>query len=153
MPHLLWHGTSVFPVSSEGPPHLVAFYDTRGDVEGMWRIYSNPDPHGLSMSLKIKFRCNCYVAVYKNRFCTCILIVKIYSQMKFFSCFRIYFFSQNASRCHCIWQTPWMKNSKMNCSDISRTAFRNTEAVLKFSLSSKRHNLTVYIHIVSENRP
>jgi hypothetical protein len=28
VPHLLWHGTSVFPVSSEGPPHLVAFYDT-----------------------------------------------------------------------------------------------------------------------------
>jgi hypothetical protein len=21
VPHLLWHGTSVFPVSSEGPPH------------------------------------------------------------------------------------------------------------------------------------
>jgi hypothetical protein len=30
VPHLLWHGTSVFPVSSEGPPHLVASYDTRG---------------------------------------------------------------------------------------------------------------------------
>jgi hypothetical protein len=27
LPHLLWHGTSVFPVSSEGPPHSVA---TRG---------------------------------------------------------------------------------------------------------------------------
>jgi hypothetical protein len=24
VPHLLWHGTSVFPVSSEGPPHSVA---------------------------------------------------------------------------------------------------------------------------------
>jgi hypothetical protein len=42
VPHLLWHGTSVFPVSSEGLPHLVASYDTRG----MWRTYSNPDPHG-----------------------------------------------------------------------------------------------------------
>jgi hypothetical protein len=41
VPHLLWHGTSVFPVSSEGPPHLVAFTTH----EGMWRIYSNPDPH------------------------------------------------------------------------------------------------------------
>jgi hypothetical protein len=30
VPHLLWHGTSVFPVSSEGPPHLAASYDTRG---------------------------------------------------------------------------------------------------------------------------
>jgi hypothetical protein len=29
-PHLLWHGTSVFPVSSEEPPHWVASYDTRG---------------------------------------------------------------------------------------------------------------------------
>jgi hypothetical protein len=28
VPHLLWHGASVFPVSSEGPPHLVASYDT-----------------------------------------------------------------------------------------------------------------------------
>jgi hypothetical protein len=42
VPHLLWHGTSVFPVSSEGPPHSVASYDT----QGMWRIYSNPDSHG-----------------------------------------------------------------------------------------------------------
>ena len=36
VPHLLWHGASVFPVSSEGPPHLVAFYDTRGDVEDLF---------------------------------------------------------------------------------------------------------------------
>jgi hypothetical protein len=36
MSHLLWHGTSVFPVSSEGPPHLVTFYDTRGDVEDLF---------------------------------------------------------------------------------------------------------------------
>jgi hypothetical protein len=66
VPHLLRHGTSVSPVSSEGPPHSVASYDTQGDVKnlflpgfsrvpyqspltthkGMWRIYSNPDPHG-----------------------------------------------------------------------------------------------------------
>jgi hypothetical protein len=26
VPHLLWHGISVFPVSSEGPPHSVASY-------------------------------------------------------------------------------------------------------------------------------
>jgi hypothetical protein len=51
VPHLLWHGTSVFPVSSEGPPHLVASYDP----QGMWRIYSNPDPHGeTNLSLEIK---------------------------------------------------------------------------------------------------
>jgi hypothetical protein len=36
VPHLLWHGTSVFPVSSEGPPHLGASYDTRGDVEDLF---------------------------------------------------------------------------------------------------------------------
>jgi hypothetical protein len=36
VPHLLWHGTSVFPVSSERPPHLVAFYDTQRDVEDLF---------------------------------------------------------------------------------------------------------------------
>jgi hypothetical protein len=33
VPHLLWHGTSFFLVSSEGPPHSVTSYDTRGDVK------------------------------------------------------------------------------------------------------------------------
>jgi hypothetical protein len=33
VPHL-WHGTSVFPVSSEGPPHFVASYDTHGGYGG-----------------------------------------------------------------------------------------------------------------------
>jgi hypothetical protein len=28
--HLLWHGASGFPVSSEGPPHSVASYNTWG---------------------------------------------------------------------------------------------------------------------------
>jgi hypothetical protein len=36
VPHMLRHGTSVYPVSSEGPPHLVASYDTRGDVEDLF---------------------------------------------------------------------------------------------------------------------
>jgi hypothetical protein len=44
VPHLLWHGTSVFLVSSEGPPQLVASFDTQGEV---WRIYSDSDPHGF----------------------------------------------------------------------------------------------------------
>jgi hypothetical protein len=35
VPHLLWHGASVFPVSSEGPPHLVSFYDTPRDAEDL----------------------------------------------------------------------------------------------------------------------
>jgi hypothetical protein len=36
VPHQLWHGASVFPVSSEGPPHLVASNDTQGDVENLF---------------------------------------------------------------------------------------------------------------------
>jgi hypothetical protein len=36
VPHLLWHGTSVFPVSSEGPPQSVASYDTHGDAEDLF---------------------------------------------------------------------------------------------------------------------
>jgi hypothetical protein len=36
VPHLLWHGASVFSVSSQGPPHLVAFYDTQGGVEDLF---------------------------------------------------------------------------------------------------------------------
>jgi hypothetical protein len=36
VPHLLWHRASVFPVSSEGPPHLVASYDIQGDVEDLF---------------------------------------------------------------------------------------------------------------------
>jgi hypothetical protein len=67
MPHLLWHGASDFPVSSEGSPHLIASYDLQGDAEelflpgssrvsiqsphttrkGMLRIYSYPGPHGV----------------------------------------------------------------------------------------------------------
>jgi hypothetical protein len=33
--HLLWHGASIFPVSSEGPPDSVASYDTQEDVEDL----------------------------------------------------------------------------------------------------------------------
>jgi hypothetical protein len=35
LPHLLSHGASVFPVSSEGPPHLIASYDLQGDTEAL----------------------------------------------------------------------------------------------------------------------
>jgi hypothetical protein len=45
-------GASVFPVSSEGPPYLVASLalTTR---EGMRRTYFNPDPQGsLTMFMK-----------------------------------------------------------------------------------------------------
>jgi hypothetical protein len=34
VPHLLWHGASVFLVSSEGPPNSVVCYDTRGGCRG-----------------------------------------------------------------------------------------------------------------------
>jgi hypothetical protein len=40
--HLLWNGTSVFSVSSEGPLHLIASYDTTQDTILM---YWN-DPQG-----------------------------------------------------------------------------------------------------------
>jgi hypothetical protein len=36
VPHLLRHGASVFPVSSERSPHFVASYDTRGDVDDLF---------------------------------------------------------------------------------------------------------------------
>jgi hypothetical protein len=36
VPHLLWHGASVFPVSSDEPLHSVASYNT----QGVWRFYS-----------------------------------------------------------------------------------------------------------------
>jgi hypothetical protein len=45
--HLLLQGASVFPISSEGPPHSAAFNDTRGDVEDL--LY-NPDFHGFPIS-------------------------------------------------------------------------------------------------------
>jgi hypothetical protein len=45
VPHLLWHGASVFPVSSEGPPHSVAFYDTQGDVEDLFLPGSSQDEY------------------------------------------------------------------------------------------------------------
>jgi hypothetical protein len=34
--HLLWQGTAVFRVLSEGPPHLFASYDTQGDMEDLF---------------------------------------------------------------------------------------------------------------------
>jgi hypothetical protein len=36
VPHLLWHGTSVFPVLFEGLSHFVASYDTHGDAEDLF---------------------------------------------------------------------------------------------------------------------
>jgi hypothetical protein len=36
VPHLLCHWASVFPVSSEGPPHSVASYDTQVGVKNLF---------------------------------------------------------------------------------------------------------------------
>jgi hypothetical protein len=36
VPYLLWHGASVFPVSSEEPPHSVDSYDIEGNVEDLF---------------------------------------------------------------------------------------------------------------------
>jgi hypothetical protein len=47
VPHLLRHGASVFLVSSEGSP-IQSSITTH---KGIWRTYSNPDPHG---SVKIE---------------------------------------------------------------------------------------------------
>jgi hypothetical protein len=34
--NLLWHVDFVFPVSSEGPPHPLAYYNAHGDLEGLF---------------------------------------------------------------------------------------------------------------------
>ena len=61
VPHLLWHGTSVYPVSSEGL--LVQSPLTPRRIE-LLRAYCNPDPHGpikLEDSLSIvKYSSLCY---------------------------------------------------------------------------------------------
>jgi hypothetical protein len=44
-PRLLWHGTSIFPVSPERPSHSVAITTNMGK----WRTYSNPDPHEVQL--------------------------------------------------------------------------------------------------------
>ena len=41
VPNLLWHRTSLFAISSEGPLHLVAFYVK----EGILKTQFNPDSH------------------------------------------------------------------------------------------------------------
>jgi hypothetical protein len=45
VPRLLWHGASVFPVSSEG-----LIQSPLTTHKGIWRTYSNPDPYGSPFS-------------------------------------------------------------------------------------------------------
>jgi hypothetical protein len=53
VPHLLWNGTSVFPVSSEGPPHSVAFYYMQEDAEDLyWPGSSRVQNLGLCSALR-----------------------------------------------------------------------------------------------------
>jgi hypothetical protein len=54
---LLWHGASVFPVSSEVPPHSVASYDTQGDVKD---LYLNPNLHGSPFSRFLRHARGCW---------------------------------------------------------------------------------------------
>jgi hypothetical protein len=58
VPHLLGHGTSVFPVSSEGPPHSVAFYDWHREVEDpiLTRILKKVERPSTMVVLK-KMKC------------------------------------------------------------------------------------------------
>jgi hypothetical protein len=44
-----------FPVSSEGPPH----HSHLTTKKGMWRIYSNPDPHRSPFSLLLRHTRGC----------------------------------------------------------------------------------------------
>jgi hypothetical protein len=54
-PHLLWHGASVFPVSSEGPPHSVASYYIQEDAEDLYWPGSSRVQHlGLCSALSLK---------------------------------------------------------------------------------------------------
>jgi hypothetical protein len=56
VPHLLWNGASVFPVSSEGPPYSVTSYDS----QGIRRTYSNPDLHGSPFSRLLRHARGCW---------------------------------------------------------------------------------------------
>jgi hypothetical protein len=51
VPHMLWHGALVFPVSSEGPP--IQSPRALTTHEGVWRIYSNLDPQRWSLDRSI----------------------------------------------------------------------------------------------------
>ena len=48
VPHLFWHGTSVFEVSSKGSPRLVALYDK----QELMRTFSNPGPRETCLKVE-----------------------------------------------------------------------------------------------------
>jgi hypothetical protein len=56
VPHLLRHGTSVFPVSSKVDRSIQSPLTTH---KRMWRIYSIPDPHGFPFSRLLRHTRGC----------------------------------------------------------------------------------------------
>jgi hypothetical protein len=57
VPNLLWHGTLLFPGSSEGPPHSVASNDTQRDVEDLFSVADleeRPFCPTFTISVKLK---------------------------------------------------------------------------------------------------
>jgi hypothetical protein len=80
VPHLLLRGDSVFPVSSEGPPHSISSYDSQGDAEDLFlpgssrvpfqshlstckwvlRTYSYPDPQSSPFSRLLQHARGCW---------------------------------------------------------------------------------------------
>jgi hypothetical protein len=58
VPHLLWHGTSVFLVSSEGPPNSFASYDTLCDVDELFKSGSLQVRHERGeKTYELKYAC------------------------------------------------------------------------------------------------
>jgi hypothetical protein len=83
VPHLLWHGASIFPVLSEGSPHA---FDRQGDAEGLssgvpiqssitirkgvLRIYSYSNPlGGLFLYIGIHRRTAGMVTFFTSQIC------------------------------------------------------------------------------------
>jgi hypothetical protein len=99
--HLRWHGTSVFPVSPEGPTHLLPL-STR---KGMLRIYSNLDPHVSPFSRLIRHARGCYkVKVFTNNR---ILRVTVWIVSLFWSTRAIF---QQSGCCHPVTMVTGLQN-------------------------------------------
>jgi hypothetical protein len=73
VPLLLWHGTSVFPVSSEGPPHSVDSYDTWGcGGPVLTRILKGTFCYFLNKIMKEKIFCLNHVFRFMMRLGKCV---------------------------------------------------------------------------------
>jgi hypothetical protein len=58
VPHLLRHGASVSTVSSEGPPHLVASYDTQGGGGGVEDLFQPGSSQNYYFKLNWTLKCD-----------------------------------------------------------------------------------------------